>query len=129
MDEIKGTILESFASETGEEFVVMNINLTDDGYGGQAYRVVEGLHFNAVLILGNSIQAEIAQKQGVTGIYTLAYPKSLDIPARTVIRRIKDGKYLRTIELDGNPMPDESSIEVKVTRAEDYTLPNDIISY
>ena len=128
MDEIKGTILESFASETGEEFVVMNINLTDDGYGGQAYRVVEGLHFNAVLILGNSIQAEIAQKQGVTGIYTLAYPKSLDIPARTVIRRIKDGKYLRTIELDGNPMPDESSVEVKVTRAEDYILPKDIIN-
>ena len=128
MDEIKGTILESFASETGEEFVVMNINLTDDGYGGQAYRVVEGLHFNAALILGNSIQAEIAQKQGVTGIYTLAYPKSLDIPARTVIRRVKDGKYLRTIELDGNPMPDESSIEVKVTRAEDYILPKDIIN-
>lgn len=128
MDEIKGTILESFASETGEEFVVMNINLTDDGYGGQAYRVVEGLHFNAVLILGNSIQAEIAQKQGVTGIYTLAYPKSLDIPARTVIRRVKDGKYLRTIELDGNPMPDESSVEVKVTRAEDYILPKDIIN-
>lgn len=129
MDEIKGTILESFASATGEEFVVMNINLTDDGYGGQAYRIVEGLHFNAVLILGNSIQAEIAQKQGVTGIYTLVYPKNLDIPARTVIRRIKDGKYLRTIELDGNPMPDEASIEVKVTRAEDYILPKDIINY
>ncbi len=80
------------------------------------------------MILGNSIQAEIAQKQGVTGIYTLAYPKSLDIPARTVIRRVKDGKYLRTIELDGNPMPDESSIEVKVTRAEDYILPKDIIN-
>ena len=128
MDEIKGTILESFASETGEEFVVVNILLTDDGYGGQAYRIVEGLHFNAVLILGNSIQTEIAQQQGVTGIYTLAYPKSLDIPARTVIRRIKGGKYLRTIELDGNPMPDESSIEVKVTRAEDYTLPDDIIT-
>ena len=129
MDEIKGTILESFASETGEEFVVVNIILTDDGYGGQAYRIVEGLHFNAVLILGNSIQTEIAQQQGAKGICTLAYPKNLNIPARTVIRRIKDGKYLRTIELDGNPMPDESSIEVKVTRAEDYTLPDDIISY
>ena len=128
MDEIEGTILESFASATGEEFVVMNINLTDDGYGGQAYRIVEGLHFNAVLILGNSIQAEIAQKQGATGIYTLVYPKNLDIPARTVIRRIKDGKYLRTIELDGNPMPDEASIEVKVTRAEDYILPKGIIN-
>ena len=129
MDEIKGTILESFASATGEDFVVININLTDDGYGGQAHRIVEGLHFNAVLILGNSIQTEIAQQQGAKGIYTLAYPKRLTIPARTVIRRIKDGKYLRTIELDGNPMPDESSIEVKVTRAEDYTLPDDIISY
>ena len=128
MDEIKGTILESFASATGEEFVVVNIILIGDGYGGQAYRIVEGLHFNAVLILGNSIQTEIAQQQGAKGIYTLAYPKNLNIPARTVIRRIKDGKYLRTIELDGNPMPDESSIEVKVTRAEDYTLPDDVIT-
>lgn len=127
MDEITGTILENFASETGEEFVVVNVILTDDGYGGQAYRIIEGLHFNAVLILGSSIQTEVAQKQGATGIYTLAYPKTLNIPARTVIRRLKDNRYLRTKDLDGNPMPDIASIEVKVTRAEDYTLPNDII--
>ena len=32
MNEITGTILENFASETGEEFVVVNVILTDDGY-------------------------------------------------------------------------------------------------
>jgi hypothetical protein len=127
MDEVKGTILESYATKTGEEFVVVNIILTDDGYGGQAFRVVEGLHFNAVFIESSSIQTEVAQQQGVTGIYTLMYSETLNIPPRTVIRRIKDNKYIQTKDLDGNPMPDLSSIKAKVTRAEDYTLPRDIV--
>ena len=127
MDEVKGTILESYAAKTGEEFVVVNIILIDDGYGGQALRAVEGLHFNAVFIESSSIQTEVAQQQGVTGIYTLVYPETLNIPPRTVIRRIKDNKYIQTKGLDGNPMPDLSSIKVKVTRAEDYTLPRDIV--
>lgn len=125
--DISGTILGSYAAETGDEFVIINMIITDDGYGGQAYQIVEGLHFNAILILNNSIQTEVAQKQGATGIYTFAYPKNYTIPARTVIRRVKDSKYFRTTDLDGNPVPDISSMPMKVTRAEDYTLPDDII--
>ena len=126
---IKGTLLGDYAKEEGilGQYVVLNRNLTSDGLGGQEYTIVEGLTFQGVLILNTSIEGQIAQKQGVTGIYTFAYPKSLTIPPKTILRRIKDGKIFRTTDNDGVPTPDMSTLDMKTTRLEDYTLPaNDV---
>lgn len=126
---IKGTLLGDYAKDEGilGQYVVLNRNLTGDGLGGQEYTIVEGLTFEGVLILNTSIEGQIAQKQGVTGIYTFAYPKSLTIPPKTILRRIKDGKIFRTTDNDGVPTPDMSTLDMKTTRLEDYTLPaNDV---
>lgn len=126
---IKGTLLGDYAKDEGilGQYVVLNRNLTSDGLGGQEYTIVEGLTFEGVLILNTSIEGQIAQKQGVTGIYTFAYPKSLTIPPKTILRRIKDGKIFRTTDNDGVPTPDMSTLDMKTTRLEDYTLPaNDV---
>lgn len=126
---IKGTLLGDYAKDEGilGQYVVLNRNLTSDGLGGQEYTIVEGLTFEGVLILNTSIEGQIAQKQGVTGIYTFAYPKNLTIPPKTILRRIKDGKIFRTTDNDGVPTPDMSTLDMKTTRLEDYTLPaNDV---
>ena len=126
---IKGTLLGDYAKDEGilGQYVVLNRNLTSDGLGGQEYTIVEGLTFEGVLILNASIEGEIAQKQGVTGLYTFAYPKNLTIPPKTILRRIKDGKIFRTTDNDGVPTPDMSTLDMKTTRLEDYTLPaNDV---
>jgi hypothetical protein len=126
---IKGTLLRDYAKDEGilGQYVVLNRNLTSDGLGGQEYTIVEGLTFEGVLILNTSIEGQIAQKQGVTGIYTFAYPKNLTIPPKTILRRVKDGKIFRTTDIDGVPTPDMSTLDMKVTRLEDYTLPaNDV---
>lgn len=126
---IKGTLLGDYAKEEDilGQYVVLNRNLTSDGLGGQEYTIVEGLTFEGVLILNTSIEGQIAQKQGVTGIYTFAYPKSLTIPPKTILRRVKDGKIFRTTDIDGVPTPDMSTLDMKTTRLEDYTLPaNDV---
>lgn len=126
---IKGTLLGNYAEDEGilGQYVVLNRNLTSDGLGGQEYTIVEGLSFEGVLILNTSIEGQIAQKQGVTGIYTFAYPKNLNIPPKTILRRVKDGKIFRTTDIDGVPTPDMSTLDMKTTRLEDYTLPaNDV---
>ena len=126
---IKGTLLGDYAKDEGilGQYVVLNRNLTSDGLGGQINTIVEGLTFEGVLILNTSIEGQIAQKQGVTGIYTFAYPKNLNIPPKTILRRVKDGKIFRTTDIDGVPTPDMSTLDMKVTRLEDYTLPaNDV---
>ena len=126
---IKGTLLGDYAKDEGilGQYVVLNRNLTNDGLGGQEHTIVEGLTFEGVLILNTSIEGQIAQKQGVTGIYTFAYPKNLNIPPKTILRRVKDGKIFRTTDIDGVPTPDMSTLDMKTTRLEDYTLPaNDV---
>lgn len=126
---IKGTLLGDYAKGEGilGQYVVLNRNLTSDGIGGQEYTIVEGLTFEGILILNTSIEGQIAQKQGVTGIYTFAYPKNLNIPPKTILRRVKDGKIFRTTDIDGVPTPDMSTLDMKTTRLEDYTLPaNDV---
>lgn len=126
---IKGTIFENYAKDEDiiGQYVVLNRNITSDGFGGQEYTTVEGLSFEGVLILNTSIEGQIAQKQGVTGIYTFAYPKNLNIPPKTILRRVKDGKIFRTTDIDGVPTPDMSTLDMKTTRLEDYTLPaNDV---
>lgn len=126
---IKGTLLGNYAEDEGilGQYVVLNRNITSDGLGGQEYTIVEGLSFEGVLILNTSIEGQIAQKQGVTGIYTFAYPKNLNIPPKTILRRVKDGKIFRTTDIDGVPTPDMSTLDMKTTRLEDYTLPaNDV---
>ena len=124
---IQGTILEDYAKDVGEEYVVLNKVLVSDGIGGQTNSIIEGLKFKGIAILNTSIEGQIAQKQGVTGLYTFAYPKNLNIPPKTILRRVKDGKVFRTVDLDGNATPGISSLDMKVTRLEDYTLPaNDV---
>ena len=126
---IEGTILERYAQEKElvGQYVVLNRILVTDGVGGQKYAIVEGLSFEGVLILNSSIQGEIAQKQGVTGLYTFAYPKAYKLPPKTILRRVKDGKIFRTTELEGNATPDISTLDMRTTRLEDYTLPaNDV---
>lgn len=124
---IQGTIMQDLAEKSGNDFVVLNRVLVSDGYGGQKYDIVEGLQFKGYAKLDTSLQGEVAEKQGVTGLYTLAYPRDIELPSLTIIRRIKDGKIFRTTKLDGNPTPDISSLNMKVTRLEDYTLPSGTI--
>lgn len=121
---IKGTILDDFSKNVGDEYVVLNQNLVSDGLGGQTFTYSEGLEFQATLVLNTSLQGEIAQKQGVTGIYTVAYPKSLELPPRTIFKRKKDNKIFRTTDIGNISTPSISSLDMSVTRAEDYILPS-----
>jgi hypothetical protein len=121
---IGGTILSDYAEQQGDDFVVLNRVLVSDGYGGQKYTIIEGLQFKGIAIQSTSIQGEFAEKQGVTGLYTFAYDKNLSIPPKTILRRVKDNKFFRTTDLDGNPTPSISALDMKVTRLEDYILPD-----
>lgn len=122
---IKGTILEDFSKTVGDEYVVLNQNLVSDGLGGQIFTYSEGLEFQATLILNTSLQGEIAQKQGVTGMYIVAYPKNLELPPRTIFKRKKDNKIFRTTDIGNISTPSGSSLDMNVTRAENYILPSD----
>ncbi len=94
-----------------------------DGFGGVVTVWSEGMMFRAAIVYNNSIQARMAQAQGVTGIYDVITNKSIILEYHDVIKRLSDGKILR-ITSDGhdNATPDTANLNMRQVSAEEWKL-------
>lgn len=105
------------------EFVILNRNIIDDGYGGYTSQWVEGAHFYAAVILDDSVEMRAAQAQGVQGNYTVTFEKTMRLPWHTVFRRVSDGQIFRVTSKDEQTPPATSTIKTRITTAEEWELP------
>lgn len=95
-----------------------------DGYGGFKRIYVEGAKFPAAVVLDTSIQARIADKEGVTSLYTVTTPRNIKLEFHDVFRRVEDGKIFRvTSDGDDKYTPDRTKLDMRQVTAEEFTLP------
>lgn len=109
-----------------------------DGYGGNIKPTyTPGGMFKGVLVLNNSVNAQIAQKQGVTGVYTLSFGKELRLAWHTVFQKVildKDGKVIqrgsvyRVTTKDDNSAPNTAStaMQFRQVTAEEWKIPTEL---
>lgn len=110
-----------------ENCVMIDKTTVSDGRGGFDYAFVEGAEFQAAITLDNSIQAKIAEQQGVTGIYSVTTQKSINLQYHDIFRRSSDGKVFRvTSDGDDNKTPASATLNMRQVSAEEYTLPSTI---
>ena len=96
----------------------------DDGYGGQRESWGLGSSFEGVIRLDDSINTELAEKQGVKGVYTMTFAKPARLPWHTVFCRSADmTKCFRVTSKDEKSSPASSSLDMRVVRCEEYELP------
>ena len=98
-----------------------------DGYGGYTTVWEEDTTstFKAAIVFDNSIEARIAQAQGVTSLYTVTTRKEKVLMYHNVIKRLSDGKILRiTSDGDDKATPASASLNMRQCTAEEFTLPN-----
>lgn len=96
---------------------------TADGYGGYITSWVEGAEFQAAIVLDNSIQARVAEKQGVTALYTITTRKAFNLQYHDVFRRLSDGKIFRvTSDGDDKKTPNSASLNMRQVSAEEWIL-------
>lgn len=119
------SLIDEFMQETGK-CVIINRQIVDDGLGGHKVIYTEGAEFNAAIVLNNSIQAKVAEKQGVTGVYTITFPKSLRLQYHDIFKRVSDGQVFRVTDKDDNHTPDSSSLDMRTTTVEEYSLTDEI---
>ncbi len=114
----------SLLSESMEACVIMNKTAAPDGYGGfKTSAWVDGAEIQAAIRLDNSIQAKIAEQQGVTGLYTITTTKSVNLQFHAVLKRKGDGKVFRvTSDGDDNHTPASAGLNMRQVSAEEYTL-------
>ena len=95
----------------------------DDGYGGTTEGYVDGVSFNAAIVLDTSMQARVAQKAGVTALYTITTTKDTNLQFHDVFRREEDGKIFRvTSNGDDKHTPTSASLNMRQVSAEEYVL-------
>lgn len=97
-----------------------------DGYGGYTTRWIEDTEtFKAAITFDNSLEARIAQAQGVKSLYTVTTTKDKVLMYHNVIKRLSDGKILRiTSDGDDKATPASASLNMRQCTAEEFTLPN-----
>lgn len=101
--------------------VLMERVRTSDGEGGWTTAWSEGVGFNAAIVLDSSINAKIAESQGVTGIYTITTDPNAELAFHDVVKRIKDGKTFRVTKINDSP-PNVATFDFNQYQAEAWEL-------
>ena len=117
------TLLEEYMHETGT-CVMMDRTTSQDGYGDIVYTYVDGAEFDAAIVLKNSLNTQVAEQQGVKGVYEVYVKKSIRLPFQTVFRRTSDGKVFRVTSRDDDFAPNSASADMVLRRvnAEEYEV-------
>jgi hypothetical protein len=106
-----------------ENCTIIDKRTVDDGYGGYDITWVDGASFKAAIVLDSSIQARMAEKAGVTGLYTVTVPKAINLQFHDVFRRESDKKIFRvTSDGDDKHTPKSATLDMRQVNAEEWTL-------
>lgn len=109
-----------------KEYTVINKTLVSDGLGGTETAWIDGAVVRMATWVDNSTEMKIAQKQGVTAIYSFIAPKNVVLDYHTVFRSNEDGTTYRiTTRPDDVVTPDTSSLGMRLYQAELFTIPKE----
>lgn len=116
----------SLLSEAFEPCIMIDKTTRRDGYGGVETVWVDGAEIDAAIVLDSSMQAKIAEQQGVTALYTITTSRSINLQYHDVIRRVSDGKIFRvTSDGDDKKTPASATLDMRQVSAEEWTLPKE----
>lgn len=94
-----------------------------DGEGGFFTEWKEGAKFTAAITFDTSIEARAAEKQGVTSVYTVTVPRSMNLEYHDVFKRLYDGKVFRvTSDGDDKYTPANASLDMRQVTAEEWAV-------
>lgn len=95
-----------------------------DGYGSEITSWIDGATFQAAITFDSSMQARVAQSQGVKSLYTVTTKKNKVLEYHEVFRRESDGKIFRvTSDGDDKATPDSATLNMRQVTAEEWEVP------
>ena len=111
----------SLWAEAMEDVVMLERTRTPDGEGGFVTKWVDGVAFKAAITFDASLEAMVAEKQGVTSLYTVTVPKNAKLEYHDAFKRIRDGKVFRvTSDGDDKITPARATFQFVQVTAEEW---------
>ena len=94
-----------------------------DGEGGWRTVWVDGAEFKAAITYDTTMQARVAESEGMKATYTVTTEKGMRLDFHDVFRRNGDGQVFR-VTSDGNDKqtPDRATFQVSQVAAEEWSL-------
>ena len=116
----------SLLSDAMENCIIVNRQKVNDGYGGFKNEWVDGAAFQAAITFDSSMQARVADKQGVTSLYTVTTSRTFNLEYHEYFRRERDGKLFRvTSDGDDRYTPKSATLDMRQVNAEEIeSLPS-----
>lgn len=106
-----------------EPCVLMEKKRTPDGEGGFLVQWAEGAGFDAAVVHDQTMQARIAEKEGVTSVYTVTTRRGTLLEYHDVFKRISDGAVFRVTSNGGDKKsPEFGTLDIAQVTAERWEL-------
>lgn len=103
--------------------VLMEKTRQPDGEGGFVTSWTEGAKFQAAIVFNNSMEARIAEKQGVANLYTVTTDRNAGLEYHDVFKRLSDGKVFRvTSDGEDAKTPEVAMFAFSQVSAEEWKL-------
>lgn len=106
-----------------EDCTMLDKQSASDGLGGFTTKWVDGATFKAAIVKNNTLDAVVAEKQGVTEVYTITVPKGTPLAFHDVLRRNSDGATFRvTSNIKDSETPGVATFSFGQVSAERWEL-------
>ena len=113
----------SLLDEAMETCVFLDKKRVDDGYGGFTTTWTEGASFKAAITFDTSIEARLAEVQGVHSLYTVTTAKETVLEYGDVFRRSSDQKIFKvTSDGDDKFTPASAGLDMRQVTAQEWEL-------
>lgn len=110
----------SLLDESMEKCTIQDRTTIADGYGGYTTTWKDGAEIQAAIVLDSSMEARVADKQGVTSLYTVTTRKNINLQYHDIFRRERDKKIFRvTSDGDDNHTPTSALLNMRQVSAEE----------
>ena len=106
-----------------EDCVMIDRQTVSDGLGGFTHIWVDGAKFSAAIVKNNSMEARVAEKQGVTELYTVTVARGVTLQYHDVFKRVEDNAIFRvTSNIRDSETPDVATFQIGQVTAERWEL-------
>lgn len=109
-----------------EKCRILNKIRADDDYGSYTITWTDGASFDAAIIKDSTTEAIVAEKQGITEIFTVVTKQGFRLSYNDYFKRLSDNQVFRvTSETKDSEAPGRSTVKIGKVTAEKAELPND----
>lgn len=119
----------SLLDEAMDMCTLLNKHTESDGYGGFITTWTDGPQFHAAIVFDTSLDARVADSQGVKSLYTVTTGRELTLEYHDIFRRDKDAKIFRvTSDGDDKFTPQSATLNMRQVTAEEWDLNGQVSS-